>query len=165
MHENMIKCNREKFSLLMSRVKITDKCWLWIGPLYRHGYGQVNTKEHGHGYAHRISWELNRGKIPKRLNVLHKCDVKNCVRPSHLFLGTQLENIHDCMKKGRFKHARGVDNGNTKLTPQIVRYIRKNCIRVKQGRPGSNVKRLAKRFGVTVQLISRVAARTAWRYV
>lgn len=81
-------------------------CWLWGASLKEGkcgGYGQlkVNGKE---VTAHRVSYMIHKGPIPKGLYVLHTCDVRSCVNPDHLFLGTQKDNIHDMMKKGRANH-------------------------------------------------------------
>src|ERR1043166_7633701 len=75
-------------------------CWIWQGAKTTLGYGQVciNYKLI---YAHRLVWELTVGPIPKGMNVLHRCDNPPCVNPLHLFLGTQMDNVLDCRKKGR----------------------------------------------------------------
>lgn len=79
-------------------------CWLWTGGL--HG----NGKSSGYGSfglggkpvkAHRASFMLLKGPIPKGMSVCHKCDVRSCVNPDHLFLGTQRDNVLDMHKKGR----------------------------------------------------------------
>ena len=75
-------------------------CWLWGGASAR-GYGYLKAKGKIHR-VHRLSWERHNGPIPKGLCVLHKCDVTYCLNPGHLFLGTQKDNIHDAVKKGRF---------------------------------------------------------------
>jgi HNH endonuclease len=80
-------------------VKKENNCWLWTGATAK-GYGdlQVGDKRQR---AHRISWMLHRGKIPKGMFVCHKCDNPPCVNPAHLFLGTNRDNILDCHLKGR----------------------------------------------------------------
>lgn len=87
-----------------SKVNKTESCWLWTGAIKTTGYG-VFSHPHAGRYrlisAHRLSWILSNGCIPDRLHVLHKCDVKNCVNPSHLFLGTEADNHQDKAAKGR----------------------------------------------------------------
>jgi hypothetical protein len=84
-------------------------CWLWTGSLQPSGYGAISLgrTEWGRMQAHVFSWLLhNPGVIPPDHQVCHKCDVRHCVRPDHLFLGTQADNIHDMVRKGRHWHQR-----------------------------------------------------------
>ena len=74
----------------------SEDCWEWLGTLYPGGYGRFNKK-----YSHRVAWELSYGPIPDNLGILHHCDNPRCVRPDHLFLGTQADNNRDRRKKGR----------------------------------------------------------------
>lgn len=80
-------------------------CWLWVGAQYGNGYGHFTIGTRKLGYktysAHRVSFTINVGGIKNGLFVLHKCDVRACVNPDHLFLGTQKDNIRDCLKKKR----------------------------------------------------------------
>ena len=76
-----------------------DACWPWNGFRGARGYGHVwceNTMK----LAHRVSWTLANGPIPDGLSVLHRCDNPPCCNPSHLFLGTQADNIADRDRKG-----------------------------------------------------------------
>ena len=81
-------------------------CWLWMGSIDSKGYGgiKVDGKQMG---AHRRSWVLANGPIPDRLHVLHKCDTPSCVNPSHLFLGTNYDNVQDMVRKGRARGGNG----------------------------------------------------------
>lgn len=87
-----------------SKVKKTKTCWIWISTnKVPRGYGMLKRKGRHH-YAHRFSYEMHYGTIPKGLQVLHRCDNPSCIRPDHLFLGTQSDNMKDASKKGRCKN-------------------------------------------------------------
>ena len=80
------------------------RCWLWKRTHTGRGYGSFAYTNGGRmGYAHRFAWEMIHGPIPGKLYVLHHCDNVGCCNPDHLFVGTQLDNIRDCIAKGRFK--------------------------------------------------------------
>lgn len=109
----MIKNERTKdgklfgvsLSKFMSRVKKTDSCWIWTGRRQDNGkprqdYGRFDI-ENGCVMAHKISYEHFVGPVPNHLKVLHRCDNPPCVNPSHLWLGTQKDNMRDCVAKGR----------------------------------------------------------------
>lgn len=83
------------------RVKKTESCWLWTGMVNRSGYGIFTPSKNYRRLAHRVVWVLTNGPIPDGLFVCHHCDVRNCIRPDHLFLGTQRDNIVDASRKGR----------------------------------------------------------------
>lgn len=86
------------------KVERSDGCWLWTGVRTGRGYGRIQQgglEKRKALLVHRLSWELHFGAIPAGLVVCHKCDVPLCVRPDHLFLGTQRDNIADCIAKGR----------------------------------------------------------------
>ena len=105
---------------MKSLIRRTSNCWIWIGNSKspHHPYARIRNGE----YVHRLAWELTRGPIPGGQFVLHKCDNMKCVRPSHLFLGTQADNMRDMVSKGR--QAKGVMNHAAKLTPKRVKKIR-----------------------------------------
>lgn len=98
--EKNVRPANERF---FEKVNKTSECWLWTGYIYPSGYGNFSIKNK-HIYAHRYSYELHFGEIPKvngeTLFVLHKCRSKNCVNPEHLYAGTQLENIRDAVRDG-----------------------------------------------------------------
>ena len=143
------------------KVRKTESCWLWTAA--RHGtmgYGMigVNGKHEG---AHRISWILHFGAIPSGFNVCHVCDVPACVRPDHLFLGTQSDNIKDAYRKGRKQPVslQGESHGRAKLTESDVRLIREALIIGKTGRS------LAKEFKVDPKTISFIKNGQHWSHI
>ena len=77
------------------------RCWLWTAACNQAGYGRVGSGGRGHAMqAHRASWLIHHRSLPD-LDVLHTCDTPSCVRPDHLFLGTDYTNQRDMMRKGR----------------------------------------------------------------
>jgi len=82
------------------KVHKTADCWLWQGATNKRGYGRC-TVNGVNWYSHRLSWMLHYGAIPVGMFVLHHCDNPSCVRPDHLFLGTQTDNMKDCVRKRR----------------------------------------------------------------
>lgn len=100
--------------------------------------------------------------------VLHRCDVRNCVRLSHLWLGTLRENSLDMQRKGRARTPVGIQNGHAKLTERQVRAIRRLYIPGNLNgytRVGPTQTELAERFGVTQMVISKVVRRVDWRHL
>lgn len=85
------------------RVVKTDTCWLWMGAKSK-GYGRYRIVRGANSRrCHRVSWELAHGPIPPGMVVMHSCDNPSCVNPAHLSLGTQRDNVHDAIAKGRHK--------------------------------------------------------------
>lgn len=82
------------------KVNKTNSCWLWTGSLTKYGYGKININKK-YISTHRLSWELVNGKIPEGMHICHTCDVRSCVNPEHLFLGTPKDNAVDREQKGR----------------------------------------------------------------
>jgi len=112
------------------KVAKSSECWVWTGGRLGGKYGRIRYLRDDvwtHEYAHRVSWELHFGTIPEGLWVLHECDNPPCVRPDHLFLGTQLDNINDMLfkKRGRNGSSVGVLHGRAKLSESEVYAIRK----------------------------------------
>ena len=82
------------------KIEKTPSCWIWTGKRIKGGYGQMNR--HGRSVlAHRFSFELANGLIPEGLLVRHSCDNPSCVNPEHLLIGTQKDNIRDCIERSR----------------------------------------------------------------
>lgn len=129
-------------------------CWLWRGAVTRKGYGQIRRGGAGSklAAAHRVAWELLRGEIAVGLLVCHRCDVRRCVNPAHLFLGSALENARDAAAKGRLSH--GAAHPNAKLTARRVAAIRRSHA------PDTT---LAARFGVSGNAVWRVRHNVTWK--
>lgn len=86
---------------LESKIFVDNKdCWLWQAGKFDSGYGQMHY-EGKNQLAHRASYQMYKGPIPEGLVVMHSCDVRLCVNPNHLSVGTQKDNIQDCRDKGR----------------------------------------------------------------
>lgn len=94
----------ERAEHFWSKVDKSDSegCWLWTGSRNAKGYGHYCIRRSRTRYAHRFAYSLTYGPVSSRIMVCHKCDNPPCVRPDHLFLGTNSDNIQDSLKKGRF---------------------------------------------------------------
>ena len=125
-------------------------CWLWTGRLNEDGYGSVSIEGASHG-AHRVAWYLEAGEWTEG-ETCHKCDNPACVRFSHLFDGTHLENIHDCSVKGRKR---------TVLTVEQVQDIK----RVLSQNVWGSLARLAEKYGVVPATISNINTNKVWKHV
>lgn len=88
-------------------------CWLWIGSLTK-GYGAMSMPGGVPAKAHVLSYELFCGTVPDGMVVRHICDVRCCVNPDHLLLGTQQDNVADAVR--RLRHPRGERHGAARLT-------------------------------------------------
>lgn len=151
-----MKTIKERFESKFKKLGIGD-CWEWQKRISPFGYGQFSINAGDTRQAHRLSYELYIGKIPKGLCVLHKCDNRKCVNSRHLFLGTQQDNIRDMIRKGRDKKANSENNGGAKLTWKEVDKIRK--IRKEKG---IYYKDLAKMFNVHYATIKRIITKRTW---
>jgi hypothetical protein len=132
-------------------------CWYWRGSQNRLGYGCMSAL--GESKAHRVSYRLFRGD-PGGLSVLHRCDVRNCVNPDHLYLGTQLENMRDCRDRGRNKviPLPGERNPMARLTAYKVGEMRR--IRQEQG---LSAQKLGRMFGVSTMTAHRAIKGESWK--
>lgn len=131
-------------------------CWIWCGASLPKGYGLLcNTYNRKYPIrAHRASWIVNNGPIPKGLHVLHTCDTPACINPRHLYLGTNKDNVKDREKKGRGH--RGERHCFSKLTEQNVMSI------LQDSRPQCEI---AAHYGVKHNTISNIKTGTSWKHI
>lgn len=140
-------------------MKSDDECWPWKRSLNGKGYGllqfdPMRTTQK----AHRVSYLLTFGAIPERKHVLHRCDNPSCCNPYHLYVGTNSDNAHDRMTRGR--QQRGEATARAKLTPKMVREIREEYIE-KQ----TSCERLADRYPCNASSIWLVLTYKSWPHV
>ncbi len=134
----------------LSHVDTGKGCWLWMGARLNAGYGicelfgKTTT-------THRAAWMLFKGEIPAAKHVLHRCDVRNCVNPEHLFLGTNLDNMQDKVNKGRHVAGRifGEQNPHSSLNADTVAEIHRLAEKLRQ-------KEIANIIGCHPATISRI---------
>lgn len=153
-----LNAHRPAVERFWAQVNKTDGCWEWTGSLID-GYGSIrlNSKPGGSPRAHRFSYELHCGPIPQGLQVLHHCDNRKCVRPDHLFAGTQTDNMRDMVAKGRNSDVRGEKNPNARLSADDVAEIR--CMRA----AGHKRPVVAAKFGITTTMVTPITRGKAWR--
>ncbi|MDN7445926.1 HNH endonuclease [Burkholderia multivorans] len=138
-----------------------DECWLWTAAIHSSGYGKFGA---GGKYgktllAHRVSYEIANGSVPDGLWVLHRCDVRLCCNPKHLFAGTPLDNVVDMMDKGRF---RGYDKSG-EANP-AARLRKEQVIEIRQLLAvGTSQKAIAERFDISRQLVSAIKCGEVWQ--
>lgn len=149
-----------------SRVRRVSGCWEWQSTRNRLGYGMIHLKPLGKArIAHRVAFCLQRSRSFRSIDglvVRHKCDNRACVRPDHLLLGTQKDNVADTWSRNRAKlpMIKGEGHWSSKLTADDVREIRRLAA------SGELTQReIGERFGVVQGAISAIHRRVAWSHV
>lgn len=148
--------------LRQAHVVNANGCWIWQKSKTRNGYGKIGLGGGKTTASHRVAYMAFQGTIPDGLDVCHTCDVRACINPDHLFLGTRAENIQDAARKGRLSRqhqVKGELHPSAKLTEDAVRTIRNRLA------AGETSAALAKEFGVSYGLIGHVKCRRNWSHV
>lgn len=137
----------------------TGDCWLWTIGTFNYGYGRLSIQKGKQVRAHRFIYEMVFGKIPDGLNVLHKCDNPRCVKPKHLYLGTQKDNVADMMnrKRGGYKKFCGESHHNSKLRRKDI-----NEIKSLWEKGGLLQREIAEKFNISQQVVSKIVNNKAW---
>lgn len=140
---------------------VVDKngCWLYTGAIKENGYGTIGSSipVRRNVYVHRLMYEEEIGPIPPGLEVCHRCDVRHCINPRDLFLGTHAENIADEVAKQR--QSRGEHRWSARLTEDDVRVIRTKHA------GGQSAYSLAEEYGVSSSQAELIVNRKRWKHV
>lgn len=138
----------ESLDRFWAKVDRSGDCWTWTLRPSRDGYGKFKANRKTYR-AHRFIWEVLNG--PTEPQVLHGCDNRLCVRPDHLHVGTHKDNMREMQV--RVRAARGVRNGASKMTEEIVKAIRASI---------EPQRELAKKYGVSQGAISHARLGRNW---
>jgi hypothetical protein len=146
-----------RISLFLSKLapREVGGCWIWMGSKNEDGYGFFFNGVKNET-AHRFAFRSYNGPIKRGQLVLHRCDNPSCVNPSHLFLGTQKDNMKDMREKGRGVNVSGSLHGRAKLSEVDVLAIREDS---------RTQKEIAAAYGVSCSLISQIKSRTIWAHI
>lgn len=152
-----VKYRKSVIERFWKYTKVQAGCWVWVGSYaVRGGYGQLNDR----GKllkAHRLSYGIAHGKIPRGAHVLHRCNTPPCVNPNHLYAGDNSDNARDRIRAGtQFKipPMPGEKSPHAKLTAKQVKKIRQST---------ESGAALARRFGVTRQTIWKLRKGSTWK--
>lgn len=135
-----------------------SSCWIWQAQKDKDGYGRFHYKGKSQS-ASRVAYQLFVGSIPSGLFVLHICDVRACVKPNHLYLGTQADNIRDRDERAKRRNwnIRGEKHGRAKLTKDQV-------IEIKKNNSDSDIV-LGSQYGVTRSAIYHIRRGYNWKHI
>ena len=137
-----------------------DECWLWTASKVTSGYGYFKAGKRAIG-AHRAAWTIASGTAPEAgLCVCHRCDVRECCNPAHLFLGTNDDNVADKVSKGRQARTIGESHPMVKLTEALVL-----SIRAERADTGISYNKLGAKHGISKRQAMRIVAGKSWAHL
>ena len=140
----------------------TNDCWDWLAAKNNKGYGRFDFEGKTQS-AHRVVWQLTYGPIPEGEGyhgtcVLHKCDNPSCVRPDHLFLGSNYDNLLDKEAKGRGNHGKGETHSRAKLTDAQILEIRAIGLSMFQ-------REIAEKYGISKRHVGYILNSKNWKHL
>lgn len=158
----MITKERMAERIVSSMAIDNNGCWIWNKTVSNNGYGTFAFGGGKNARAHRISYIAFRGEVPPGMDVCHKCDVRRCVNPDHLFVGTRSENLLDASAKGRLprtKTVRGSTHPSSKLTESLVGEI---LLALRSGEARAS---LSRRYAISQRVVLLISRGEAWKHV
>jgi hypothetical protein len=148
------------FDVKVVSTSVKSPCFIWLGAKFKNGYGLI-TVETPEGrktrYTHREAYRLFVGTLIPGQDVMHKCDVRNCIRPSHLRQGTHKENIADMHRKGRANSPKGESHGCAKLTWAQVKEIRADY------KADVPIRTIMAKYGLSEEAVNVIVRNRKWR--
>lgn len=154
-----MKIEQKYIDRFWTKVDKTSSCWIWAAGKTPMGYGMFNINGKNRA-AHRVSVILD-NRDPRGFVVMHKCDNPSCVRPDHLIVATQKDNMMDMSRKGRChtNHAKGINAGHNKLTEEQVHEIRRSH------KLGQSQKSLAEQYKLNGTTVFDIVHRNIWKHI
>ncbi len=142
-------------------------CWLWTAAVNKSGYGMFNERWDNKSkrsivcLAHRFSFKLANRNFDDRFNVLHHCDNPACVNPSHLFAGTQADNVADMDIKGRRINSQlqGERHPNSKVNKDDVYQM------LEMRKNGFTQQSIANKFGISQVQVGNILRKDQWKHI
>lgn len=140
-----------------AKIKKTRFCWIWLGRKNLKGYGMFDFNNGV--LAHRFSYYLHIGEIPKGLCVCHSCDNPSCVNPRHLWIGTHSDNRENARVKNRLPSLKGSKNGNSKLIEEQVIEIKRLL------KENISMTKISKQFNISFGSVANIKIKKTWKHI